>query len=185
VRFGSVAHLACYQTLGPRKPFNSPLRYVADRAANRPQCGPARLNRESIFRRDPLSCVSIRSLRHVVARSIDAPASVPQRRVRMDAAFYADRVRRIAVLILTSGHGFSLLCLRACFAWPACRRSTVGRNARPLTRIGGLPGMRPGRRLLVKTDPLLLDSTLFSNQSGWNARRRPSAHVSRSRQVGS
>ena len=53
----------------------------------------------------------------------------------------------------------------------------VGRNARPLTRIGGLPGMRPGRRLLVKTDPLLLSSTLFSNQSGWNARRRPSAHV--------
>jgi len=36
----------------------------------------------------------------------------------MDAAFYVDRVRRIAVLILTSGHGFfpSLLASLFCMA---------------------------------------------------------------------
>jgi len=68
----------------------------------------------------------------------------------MDAAYYCGSVRRIAVQILTSGHGALL--------FPACPRARFasmpdiiadGRSARPGDcGCGVLPGLRPGRRLL-------------------------------------
>ena len=68
---------------------------------------------------------------------------------RMDAAYYCGSVRRIAVQILTSGHGALL--------FPACPRARIASNAgdhRGWAQgpagdrgCGVLPGLRPGRRL--------------------------------------
>ena len=71
----------------------------------------------------------------------------------MDTAYNQDQYGAIAIQQLTSGHGRFLY-----FACGQARESPdIGGWAQgpaEMLRIGGLPGMTPGRLSVVKIDPL-------------------------------